>query len=99
MYNIKKVKNGTLETDPKVENVVPCIDYTVTTYPEGSQYGKGIVIELARGEGEQITRIAIPDDCDEVYIMNDRGDTVDSYPRREEKSHNKKLEKEMRILT
>lgn len=93
MYNVKKVKYGLEEdSDPMIEEIVPCVDYTVTTYPPDSPWGHGIIIDLSFG-----ARIHIPNDCDEVYIMNERGDNVDSYPR--VKKLRPKPDKEMRILS
>ena len=69
MYSIK-VKRG---TDYEVS--YPCTHFAVTRYPEGSEYGTGIVFELVNPN----RMVKLPDDGDTVYVMNALGNTVGTY--------------------
>src|SRR5688572_12407231 len=98
-YHINVVKG-------RKEKPHPCDGYTVTTLPNEGYYaehpellgipkGQKIKIDTERPDpevkGDIIHEtILIPRDGQIAYVMNDKGDTITSYP--------KKRERQMRVL-
>lgn len=95
IYHVKGVKrvseNGRLVTRERM--YAPCAYYEATEYSDteegldkdsGLPYGRGAKIELLSG-GKIIDVIRIPEDADSVYIMNEEGHNLDSYPKKSAK--------------
>jgi hypothetical protein len=67
LYHLKAVKES-----GKEKMYPPCTEYSATPSEEK------IEIELTR-EKEIVGKIELPQDGEVVFVMNDKGDNVDSY--------------------
>jgi hypothetical protein len=94
LRGVKTLPNGVVEQYTSPAGT----EFTVTKYPENfldSGSGRRITVELYKtvvhsdelGDTsvEKVHEMTIPDDWDEIYIMNRPGDTVDSYSLTEKK--------------
>lgn len=90
-YHIKMVKGNT-------EKPYQCEGYTVTTLPKEGYYhdhpekigmprGQRVKFDMEVIENGELTRkvICIPKDGAVAYVMNDKGDTIDTYPKKRER--------------
>ncbi len=65
-----------------------CVSITITHLPDVD--GSGIIFSLSPSK----VRLALPTDGSELYIMNENGDTVDSYrwpPKNKEASEHSEV--------
>lgn len=72
MYTIRAIKN--VENGVE-EHAWPCAFYEVTKYEEGPDAGKYKIHAAGRV-------VVIPDDVDNVFVENSKGDTVYRYPNK-----------------
>ncbi len=99
IYHVKVVTGSN-------ERVYPCDGYSVVTRPEEGRYkdhpeilgipeGKTVKIDLMRGTPEgvqQYFQTVYGGSRTKIFIMNDKGKTIDKYPREKKKGGVRELE-------